>query len=298
MFRKILIPLDGSELAEQAMPAAMALARQSHGEILLLRVPVFETAVMPAFGGYGVLYPEQSLEHSRAEAREYLKSTQKNIAAPDVTCRALIVDGDVASAIVDVAKEENVDVIVMSTHGYSGMTRWVMGSVTERVLGDASCPVYVVRAPELPRHVMITLDGSEFAERALEPGLEAAAMFGATVTLMGAVRQVNVSLLKEMETIERGMAQRLHDDMIKDVEEYLWRVAKRYHRDDVALMTATTIEPAATSILEYAETHDVDLLVMATHGRSGLLRWVYGSVTEKVLRGAKRSMLIVRAEKS
>ncbi|MBI5349762.1 MAG: universal stress protein [Chloroflexi bacterium] len=296
MFRKILIPLDGSELAEQAIPAAMALARQSQGEILLLRVPVFETAVMPAFGGYGVMYPEQSLEHSRAEAREYLKATQQHNVAPDISCRALIVDGDVASAIVDVAKEENVDVIVMSTHGYSGVTRWVMGSVTERVLGDASCPVYVVRAPELPRHVMITLDGSEFAERALEPGLETAAMFGAKVTVMSAIRDVSVSVLKEMETLERGMAQRLHDDMVKDVEEYLGKIAKRYHRDDLTLKTATTFEPAATSILDYVETHDVDLLVMATHGRSGLLRWVYGSVTEKVLRGAKRSMLIVRAK--
>lgn len=296
MFRKILVPLDGSELAEQAMPAAMALARQSRGEILLLRVPVFETAVMPAFGGYGVLYPEQSLEHSRAEAREYLKSAQKTIVVPDVTCRALIVDGDVASAIVDVAKEENVDVIVMSTHGYSGVTRWVMGSVTERVLGDALCPVYVVRTPELPRHVMITLDGSEFSERALEPGLEMAAIYGAKVTLMSAVREVNVSVLKEMETIECGMAQRLHDDMVNNVEEYLGKIAKRYHRDGLTSKTATTLEPAATSILDYAETYNVDLLVMATHGRSGLLRWVYGSVTEKVLRGAKRSMLIVRAK--
>ena len=72
-------------------------------------------------------------------------------------------------------------------------------------------------------------------------------------------------------------------------------LAKRYRRDDLTLTTATTIEPAATSILDYAETHQVDLLVMATHGRTGLLRWVYGSVTEKVLHGAKRSMLIARA---
>jgi nucleotide-binding universal stress UspA family protein len=295
MFRKILIPLDGSELAEQAIPAAMALARQSHGEILLLRVPVFETAVMPAFGGYGVLYPEQSLEHSRAEARDYLKETQKTAVTPDVPCRALIVDGDVASAIVDVAKEENVDAIVMSTHGYSGVTRWVMGSVTERVLGDALCPVFVVREPDLPRHVMITLDGSEFAERALEPGLETAATFGAKVTLMSAAREVNVSMLKEMEAIENGMGRRWQEDVAKDVEEYLRKVAKRYRRDDLTLFTATTIEPAATSILDYAEAHQVDLLVMATHGRTGLLRWVYGSVTEKVLHGAKRSMLIARA---
>ncbi len=296
MFKKILVPLDGSDLAEQALPAAMALARQSHGEILLLRVPVFETAVMLAFGGYGVMYPDQSLEHSRAEAREYLKSTQKNSIAPDVTCRALIVDGDVASAIVDVAKEENADLIVMSTHGYSGVTRWVMGSVAERVLGNASCPVFVVREADLPRHVMITLDGSEFAERALEPGLELAATFGAKVTLMSAVREVNATMLKEMNTIENGMGQRWQDDTAKDVEEYLRQVAKRYHRDDLTLTTATTIEPAATSILDYAEVHQVDLLVMATHGRTGLLRWVYGSVTEKVLHGAKRSMLIVRAK--
>jgi len=99
-----------------------------------------------------------------------------------------------------------------------------------------------------------------------------------------------------METIERGMAQRLHGDMVKDVEEYLRKIAKRYHRDDLTLKTAPTFEPTATSILDYAEAHNVDLLVMATHGRSGLLRWVYGSVTEKVLRGAKRSMLIVRAK--
>jgi nucleotide-binding universal stress UspA family protein len=171
-----------------------------------------------------------------------------------------------------------------------------MGSVTERVLGEASCPVYVVRNQVLPRHVMITLDGSEFAERALEPGLEVAATFGARVTLMSAAREVDVSIMKEMNTIERGMGQRWQEDIAKDVEEYLRNVARRYRRDDLVLTTATTVEPAAGSILDYAENRQVDLLVMATHGRSGLLRWVYGSVTEKVLRGAKRSMLIVRAK--
>ncbi len=144
MFKKILVPLDGSDLAEQALPAAVALARQSHGEILLMRVPVFETMVVPAFGGYGVMYPEQSLDHSRAEARDYLKTQQKAIDTPGITLRALIVDGDVASAILDVGRAEAVEAIVMSTHGRSGLGRLIYGSVAEAVLRAAIAPVLLI----------------------------------------------------------------------------------------------------------------------------------------------------------
>lgn len=295
MFKKILVPLDGSALAERALPIALQLARATQGELILFRVPVFEVAVAPAFGGYGIVLPDQSLEHARAQAREYLRDQQKYLNAPDVKMRVMIVDGDVASAIVDLARAEQVDLIVMSTHGYSGVTRWVLGSVTERVLSDAPCPVYVARTPDLPHSLLITLDGSALSERALPPGLEVGATFNAKVTLLSAVREIDSNLFAEMDQLERGMAQRLREDYILETQHYLRDIAQRYHRDDLSLETATTFEPAAQSILEFIETHEVDLVVMATHGRTGVSRWLYGSVTEKVLREAQRSILVVRS---
>lgn len=294
MFNKILVPLDGSSLSEQALPIAVKLARVSQGELLLLRMPVFETSPVPALGGYGAVWPEQSIEHSRAEARDYLKIQQRQIDAPDIKIRMLIVEGDVAGAILDIAKDEQVDLIVMSTHGYSGVTRWVMGSVTERVLSNAPCPVYVVRSPDLPQRILITLDGSDVAELALQPGLEVGAMVNANVTLLSAVREIDTNVFREIDQVETGMAQRLREDYAREADDYLNAVMKRSHRADLKLEVVTTWEPAAQSILDYVDHHDIDLIVMATHGRKGLSRWVYGSVTEKVLRGAKRSLLVVR----
>jgi len=201
-------------------------------------------------------------------------------------------EGSVAEIIVDSAAAGKVDLIVMSSHGYSGLTRWVLGSVAEKVLRGAPCPVLVIRSPRPVRRILIPLDGSALSEQALTPGLSLAAGLGAEVTLLRAIPRVDVKEIEQLDQAERGLGRRLEEELREDAGQYLRNLAAA--RPEMGIKTAVVNEPAADSILDYAEKHATDVIAMSTHGRTGLGRWVYGSVTEKVLRGAHHSMLVVR----
>lgn len=297
MFNKILVPLDGSKLAERALEPALVLAQQGSGTVILLSVPVLRRLIVTEPGGYGMLLPDQSFEHSRRELMAYLEDIQESRAHPDLRIQKRVADGDEASVIIDTAKGEDVDLIVMSTHGRSGISRWVMGSVTERVLRSAPCPVLVMREEKSISKVLITLDGSDLSEQALEPGMAVARLLGCEVILLRAKEKIPVrhEEVAQLESVEGGLGKRLESSAYESENSYLQAMAQRYQYEmEQPVKTAVTTGPVAASILEFAELSDVDLIVMATHGRSGIQRWVYGSVTEKVLRGAPCAVMVIR----
>jgi nucleotide-binding universal stress UspA family protein len=182
----------------------------------------------------------------------------------------------------------------MSTHGYSGFTRWVLGSVAEKVLSTASCPVLIIRSEQPIRKVLIPLDGSSLSELVLEPALELAAGLKAEVTLLRVVEPVDVRDIEYYEQIEHGLGLRMQRDFHDNAEDYLRQLATTHQRTDLKIQTAIEEGATAERVLHFAETRGSDLIAMATHGRSGLQRWMYGSVTEKVMRSGCCSMLIVR----
>jgi nucleotide-binding universal stress UspA family protein len=290
MFKTILVPLDGSILAEQALAPAAELARRTAANVILVRAPNMEPAYATAEGAYGLIYPEQSVGQASAEARDYLKSIQTRRSARGESVRTVVAEGDAAGAIVDVASQAQADIIVMSSHGYTGLTRWLLGSVAEKVLRAAGCPVLVVRSQRAIQRVLITLDGSELSGQALAPAFETAAALGASVTLLRVVPELHTEELHGLDQFETGLGQEIRDD----AECYLRNVLEAFDGLGLQINPEVRSGPAANAILEYAENHAIDLIAMATHGRTGLRRWVYGSVTEKVLRAADYSMLVVR----
>ena len=146
MYKRILVPLDGSTLAEQALPNALEIARCMNSEILLMRVSLAEVYVMSPAGA-GALYPEDVLKQERQAAVDYLKHIKAQLTRdhPSVTIATEVLSGPVAETIIDYAREHGIDLIVMSTHGRSGLNRWVYGSVTDKVLRGAHCPTLIVR---------------------------------------------------------------------------------------------------------------------------------------------------------
>lgn len=296
MFDKVLVPLDGSELAEGSLDPAFGVVRRPGGKVILLHVPVFRPVMVPGTAGYGLVLPEQAFDlKNRDEIVHYLQEIKGARQEPDISIRIEVIEGDVAGNIVDLAVEEGADLIVMTTHGYSGFTRWMLGSITERVLRHAPCPVLVVRCADPLSHVLITLDGSRLAEQALEPGLEVARQLGCQVTLL------RVDDGSGLGPVEKGMLDVAHHGLSQQVDpetgdavHYLENVAGRYRSPGLEINTAVVTGTPAQSILEYVEANQVDLIVMATHGRTGIRRWVYGSVTEKCLHNSACAMLIVR----
>lgn len=304
MFDTILVPLDGSELAERALEPALALVRQRQGHLTLLRVPVYRELMAPGTAGYGLLLPDQSLENCREDAECYLEQVRQKHSCPELTIDTQLVDGDIAGCIVDAATKKAVDLIAMTTHGYSGVTRWMLGSVTERVLRSAPCPVLAVRYGQPIRSILITLDGSRLAEQALVPGMEMARSLGARVTLLQVNQDERLSVVETslLEVASTGLSKHIEtQDTSYYIENYLHNLAEKWQRrltdsgsPDIEIESVVMAGRPAQSILEMAEAQEVDLIVMATHGHTGLRRWVYGSVTEKVLRHVDCAMLIIR----
>lgn len=146
MFQRILVPLDGSRLAEQALPFAEGLVEKFGSELIL--VQAIPPPPVLAIGELGVLPHDFGpvLAEEERQASEYLLSVQKQLREKDIPSRIAVLKGrSVADAIVDAAQQEAADLIVKTTHGRSGFSRWVYGSVATKVLEQAPCPVLLIR---------------------------------------------------------------------------------------------------------------------------------------------------------
>jgi nucleotide-binding universal stress UspA family protein len=275
--QKILVPLDGSPLAERALEPAMTIARKASGELLLLSVPVLNE----------VMESELAWQEASQKTADYLNAVQQKKVRFQVKLTTQVGEGDVAGAIVDIAAAEKVNLIALSSHGYSGVRLWMLGSVAERVLQHAPCPVLVVHSERPIERILITLDGSELAELALKPALELAEQL-----------DVEASVLHVCHLSGQDVAPLPGEPMppFTTPDAYLEELRGRYPmigRDVPVEVIYGWRVPHL--ILDYAVTHGVDLIAMCTHGRAGLGRWIYGSTTAKVLHGFDGSMLIVRA---
>jgi nucleotide-binding universal stress UspA family protein len=281
MMDRVLVPLDGSETAERVLPQLRRLLIGRPGaEILVLRAL---DALAP---NLSVVAP--ALE---AEAERYARRITFQLVNEGRRARSIVRPGGAAATILRVAREENVSLIVLSTHGRTGLSRLVLGSVAETVLRSSPCPVFLVRsfppavdAPSrgrvesTPLHsILVPLDGSELSLRALPLVLDLARPLDARVTLL----YVN-------EPPGPNPHWLVPERPLEEVERDL-----RAHTVPVA--TAVREGDPATEILAACRTNAADLLVMATHGRSGPVRWLFGSVTENVLHKAEIPMLVVPA---
>ncbi len=294
MFGQILVPLDGSNLAERALPMAVEIARASGGRLKLLRVVPYFTVL----AADPLLYEEMN-RMGEDEALAYLRSVKEEIieqAPAEVVCEI----GSAAESIMQHAHDNQVDLIVMSSHGRSGLNRWVYGSVAERILSQAPCPTLIINARQqtwqpVPKRILVPLDGSSLAEKALSVARELAADLGSElrllqVTTSGHMRLETGSMAEVFDEIENQEA--------NDAQAYLQRVAASVDLADVHTAVNVSRGTVAETIIDYAAQNGTELIVMSSHGRTGLRRWVYGSVAEKVLRGACCATMIVRSRES
>ncbi len=302
MFEKILVPLDGSDLAENALPRALWVAQQAGGKLILLHVPATQGSYYTGMEGlamHNVYAQDFSRDSQYAAGQAYLNNIRYGLGRnyPDLQWDARVEFGDPASVIVDMAQEEGVDLIVMSTHGRSGISRWLLGSVTEKVLCQAPCPVLSVRSQEAIEKALVTLDGSALSETCLPAAFSLAAAFAASVTLLRVYSDKDgpdYQQVHELDTYETGLGARMVQDVAEQAAAYLENIRLQYESVGVPVTTAVRYGSPAPAILEFAEEFGMDLIVMSTHGRTGLRRWAFGSVTAKVLRNTKCDMLTIR----
>lgn len=313
MFTKILVPLDGTERAEQALPTAARLARADGSTLALVRVVPMPPITGPFATGSGV-EAAHITESERGEANEYLSYLSSSPTLHGITKTRSVVFGASAATIVEEVKGQHADLVVMTTHGRAGFDRWMLGSVAEEVARHATAPVLIMRAngPQLGvsaevdhlTRAVIALDGSPLAERAIAPA----------VGVLSAIAGRGKGTIHLVQVINwlSPQSSGVHEDTSEESSHaYLTAVAKaietKYPGEVRLPVTWSTVvhEDAATSLIRLAERGDdsadcslsdhCDLIVMATHGRSGVLRWALGSVTERVLSTTAIPLLVAHA---
>ena len=324
MDKHILVPLDGSTLAERAIPHALSIARLTSSAITLLRsVPPAYVAV-PMGGGFAASSDVwQAAAEEPGHAQEYLAAlaARLRLEQAGLVVETAVLEVEPASAIVHFAEQHpGVRLIAMATHGRSGLSRWVFGSVAEKVLQGAPVPLLLIRpthaegATTVPaRHsptygkILVPLDGSEFAEHALEHAEEIAANSDAILLLLAVEAEAHDRVMTETKSGVGWVTAPWEENR---AEEYLREVARQCldaqnapTQDDTAthpqrlrVQTQTSYGDPAEEILKVGAQGGVDMIVMSTHGRGGLKRLWLGSVAMKVVRGATMPVLLVRSK--
>jgi nucleotide-binding universal stress UspA family protein len=283
---RILIPLDGSLGSLRAVRCVAPWLRHAERVLLLHVVDPDPAPAMVISDDHGGLYLGPD-ELDGPAAREYLKRVAADAGVSLDKVDLLVEAGHPASTILYMAERDQATLTVMATHGHGSVTRWALGSQTEKVLRASKTPVLAVPAKcEVPkaseaRHILVPIDGSE-RSLALVPHVCAIATpMKARVTLIHCVP---------------------HRDEAADeqAEKFLYRARCAF--EDAGLLPHTHVVhgPPAESIVEYArpaldDDVAVDLVAMTTHGRTGLLRWALGSVTERVMRNTELPLLVVRS---
>ena len=292
---KILVPLDGSAFAESSLPAAIGMA-QSLGATIEL-VTVFED--QPFLSG-----TDLTAQKYKTWLAQYLHEVVARVARiSDVAVSFVIIDGQPSKRLVEHAKRSHADLMVMSTHGRGALSRAWLGSVADHVLKGVAIPILLVRADEsgstdLSRniklnHVIAAVDGSELAEQSLGWAARIAKQTGATLTLLRAVEPPTPLASADMAPAMVDFSTTMRQDQ-EDAEAYLSGLGQRLRDGGIKVETrALAGSHPAQGILDFSLQHDVDLIIIATHGRTGVARLVLGSVADKVVRGSHTAVLLI-----
>jgi nucleotide-binding universal stress UspA family protein len=278
---RIIVPLDGSSTAEAVLPEVRRILRRADSEILLVR---------SEFPMVVDVYPRIALDRALGEAKSYLQDIADRLSEQGVRTKTLVDSGPAADAVLRMARQEKATLIALSTHGRTGAARVLLGSVAEEILRETVVPVFAVRtsvagsADTAPaderravRNVLLPLDRSERALRALEPAAEFCRLFGARLLLLHVLES---------------------DEDLNSAQAYLQAVETRAGLEGLVVTSLVETGDVDEEILDVARFHDVDLIAMASHGRRGLSRMVTGGVAEGVLRKAFVPVIVVRTSDS
>ena len=302
MYKRMLVPLDGSELAEVVLPYAKELAGRLDLELILLHVCEPHT---PELKFMCRAYIERVTELVKTQSREVQTMTGSPSGGKSVEVRAEVASGNPAEEILRYAEENRIDLILMATHGSSGVRRWALGNVTDKVLRKSQHPIWLVRAniPEeivhddwLKRTLLVPLDGSKFAESVLPHVETLAKQRGAELANVILIRVVEEPFITsdypEPDWYEH--IRKIKEHFKKEAEDYLAGIQKRLAAAGLVVRSEVLMGKPADEIISYAHKNHPNLVFMATHGNSLMSRWEYGSVANKVLYGISSPIFMVR----
>ena len=267
----MLVALDGSSNAEKVLPYVEPILRKGKGRALLLQV-------LPA-GAEGPV----------AACQAYLREVAARLAKHKIKSEAEIAYGDPAVSIVRVAEKIKAGLVAFTSHGQGGLSQWVFGSVAQKILRGCSRPLFVVRALETPaakvKRIIVPIDESIGSEAALPYATDLARAYAASVELLHVSPEQGIeaddSKLRAWHAKEKKRMDARFDEIETSVR-------------DVKFVRVCREGDPASKIMDRVEAEPASILAMVNHGRTGVSRWIYGSVCEKILQAARCPVLIAR----
>ena len=305
----ILVPLDGSDVADGIVPYVSQIAKMGNAPLVLLTVvdvdaldyPNWVSTLQPTSDmEAGHTYKHRFEENARIHAYDKLKKMAAGLENEDITVEVRATVGRPAEEILRLADEEGCGLIAMSTHGRNAITRGILGSVTDKVLHASDAPVLTI-APERARKyqedgasletIVVPLDGSEFAERALPYAEKLAGLLSLGISLARVVR------FERPHYTDSGIElPNLTEQLVDEASEYLNRISKKLGSRGLKVETRVLRGAPAPVLLDLAHKTPRSFIAMTTHARSGLSRWMMGSVAEALVRGSGEPVLLVRTQ--
>jgi len=297
MYTRMLIPLDGSNLAEQVLPYARFLAKELTIPVDLMEIVDPEGFNLLANTAHRVTF-DRLLTERRESCEAYLGGVARSFSGANVECHALY--GKPEEVIVEKAAEDKNTLIIMATHGRTGIQRWMLGSVAEKVLIGASNNLLLVRAAGQGnsdgearlKTVVIPLDGSPLAEQVLPQAIELASKMKLKVIFVRAYALPVALASDEYAAYIEELVNRAEDEARDYIAE---KVQEFKDKGVVDVESVVSFGYGAEEIITLARKTPDNVVAMCTHGRTGIGKWVLGSVTDKVVRDSGDPVLIIRA---
>ena len=292
MYEKILVPLDGSKSAEVVLPYAEEIAGRLGSEIVLIYV---NDPIAAPYDRMFEFYLQTVGDATKRAAERYIKKPGEK----EIKVKSEILVGHPAQEIVDYSDKIDAGLIVMASHGRSGLTRWALGSMADKVLRITNRPVALIRVkgarPDVREKgmlnkILVPLDGSKAGESVIPYVEELASKLGAEVTVL----QV-LSPDRFIETIEQ--LERLESFRVSS-KEYLEKVTTQLKQKGIAAKAEFKEVEMGTveeEIIKLADESATDVVAMSSHGLSGVGRWSFGSVADRVLYEGNTPIMLVRA---
>ena len=302
MYKVIMVPTDGSGFDREAIRVALRMAEKSNAKLRLVRV-------LESDSFFGTTAEAEWTPTSPELGQSERASALSELYALAAECRSgfkadITVDlhgGPVADVLQGYARRHDVDLIVMSTHGRTGVSRLSLGSVTDSLIRHTSIPVLVVKTPESYlnpqligafKRIVVPLDGSTLAEQVLPRMLVLAKLEDAEVSLLQVLIPHSYS---QKEMFDPNLP--WWDKDVSLAQGYLFRIASRLRRNGLIVTTDIVIgENVADAIGDFASREKADLIAIATHGRGGLARMLRGSVADAIMHSGKVSMLVLKPD--
>ncbi|GER90702.1 universal stress protein UspA [Dictyobacter vulcani] len=303
MFKRILLPLDGSYNAERVIPLALRLARMHAGTLILLRV-----VNLNLFSASQTSLAKELPAQAKFEAERYLVNLTKKAEFQGIQTEIQAPIGHEASTILEIVKRQQADIIILNSHGYTGLSRWNMGSVAEKVTRYAGVPVLLLRHqsalplgphpdPTQPLRILVPLDGSNHAAAALEPAADL--IYALSTSANCAIHLVRVIHSTDTLHVARLYLQTITTSLkcgeiapivAQQQIPVTWSIAVNKDAADAIIRVAENGEDAENSGVFGA----CDLIAISTHGITSHPLWTLGSTTERVRGGSRLPMLIIR----